>query len=112
MRRPQEAPPAALPQDRSGHAGMEGASPASSSMGAASDSSNPSSRESTPGCQGTSTSMFGSLGRAWNSMVQTSKQRLLLSWGTNPNLTAQETNPNKVKVVKSEPANPKKPDLP
>ncbi|KAF9296319.1 hypothetical protein BGZ74_010387 [Mortierella antarctica] len=112
MRRPQVPPPAALPQDQSGHADMEGASPASLSVGATSDSSNPSSREPTPGCQGTGTSMFGSLGRAWNSMVQTSKQRLLFSWGTNPNLTAQETNPNRVKVVKSEPANPNNTDLP
>ncbi|KAG0074205.1 hypothetical protein BGZ93_008453 [Podila epicladia] len=111
MRRPQEAPPAALPQDQSGHAVMENASPASPSVGAASDSSNLSSREPTPGCQGADTSMFGSLGRAWNSMVQTSKQRLLFSWGTNPNLTAQETNPNKVKVVKSEPSNPNNPNL-
>ncbi|KAG0030580.1 hypothetical protein BGZ82_007381 [Podila clonocystis] len=105
MRHPREpSAQAAVPQDMSGRTGMEGASPVPFGP------SPPPSRETTPGCEG-STSVFGSLGRVWNTVVQTSRHRLLFSWGTNPNLTAQEANPNKVKVVKSEPANPNNPDL-
>ncbi|KAF9319246.1 hypothetical protein BG003_009575 [Podila horticola] len=107
MRHPRDAPvqATAIPQDPNGRMGMEGASPAPAGT------STPSSRETTPSCQGAGDSVFGSLGQAWNRMVQTSKQRLLLSWGTNPNLTAQEEHPNRVKIVKSEPANSNNADL-